>query len=527
MNKRVFVVSGGRLDAYGWHGALLEEPFTFTADEQGFARFSLYLESEPSIPTYILADVVEEEFREETIPFVRWPPDRRSSQQLRLTRMFRDTTYGRAEPLGRESTGRRDEKVLFSALTRPELLAPWVSQCVRHQVPLVGVYSVPAITRLLLKPIGAETSHALIVSIQRSGGLRQSFFQDGRLKLSRLAVMPRVSRRAHASYVLGEIEKTRRFLNSMRMLPHNNPLEVFLMGEYALLEELRRQSPDSVTTRHTLLQLDDVTSRIGLKGEYDARFADAVFVHLLARKSPPNQYAPASQTRYGTMYNLSKGLKIASVAAVLGGVLVAAYEASEGVVATQDAQAAKDDTAFFSQRYERARAQLPETPVHPREMKAMVEIAAELELRKETPRAFLNVLGASLNDFPSLQLDAVDWAMQGPPAPARGARTSGGSSAPAPGDEQLEMQNASVRGHIAPFGGNYRAALSLVNRFADSLREQSPVREVEVVVFPISVSSLERMSGDTQADLAAAEAPFELRVVLEPTFIVESEQSRI
>ncbi|MGI9332254.1 MAG: hypothetical protein ACR2RL_03775, partial [Gammaproteobacteria bacterium] len=301
MNKRVFVVSGGRLDAYGWRGKLLEEPFTFTADEPGFARFSLYLESEPRIPTYVLADVVEEEFREETIPYVRWPPDRRSAQALRLTRVFRDTTYGRSEPLGREASGRRDEQVLFSALTRPELLAPWVNQCLRHRLPLVGIYSVPTITRLLLKPIGAETAHALIVSVQRSGGLRQSFFQDSKLKLSRLAVMPRVSRRAHASYVLGEVEKTRRFLNSMRMLPQNSPLDVYLLGEYALLEEIRRQSPDSVTMRHNLLQLDDVTARIGLKGHYDSRFADPVFVHLLARKSPPNQYGPPSQTRYYTM----------------------------------------------------------------------------------------------------------------------------------------------------------------------------------------------------------------------------------
>ncbi|MGI9334137.1 MAG: hypothetical protein ACR2RL_13395, partial [Gammaproteobacteria bacterium] len=268
-------------------------------------------------------------------------------------------------------------------------------------------------------------------------------------------------------------------------------------------------------------------ARIGLKGHYDSRFADPVFVHLLARKSPPNQYGPPSQTRYYTMHSWCAGLKVASVAAVLGGVLVAGYEASEGVVATLDAQSAKDDAAFFRQRYERARAQLPPTPVHPREMKAMVDIATALEERKSTPHTFLNVLGLSLNAFPSLQLDGVDWSTEKPPSVTHssGARASVARESTDPRNELLGLQNATVRGHIAPFKGNYREALALVSRFADSLREQARVRDVEVVVFPIGVSSRERMSGDTQADLAEADAPFELRVVLEPALEVESEQT--
>ena len=68
MPKRVFYVSSGRLSAYTWDSGSMTDPIVFGADEKGLGDFSRYLESVPNDPVHMLVDLVEEEFREDTIP---------------------------------------------------------------------------------------------------------------------------------------------------------------------------------------------------------------------------------------------------------------------------------------------------------------------------------------------------------------------------------------------------------------------------------------------------------------------------
>ena len=68
--RRVFVVSSAGLTAYHRHGTKLLDPFSFDADEEGLTQFARYLQRFPDDVTCVVADVVEEEFREETIPHV-------------------------------------------------------------------------------------------------------------------------------------------------------------------------------------------------------------------------------------------------------------------------------------------------------------------------------------------------------------------------------------------------------------------------------------------------------------------------
>ena len=293
MSKRVFLVSSGRLVVYHWHRGRFDEPLIFNADEEGLTNFSMYLDRGLEEPVYMLVDFVEEEFREDTVPHVIGP-DRNALIGTKLNRLFRDATYSYALPQGRETDGRRDDRMLFTALTRPDLLAPWVGQLAKHKVPLAGVYSLPVLSDSLLKHVPVESSHALVVTLQSAGGLRQTFFLEGQLKLSRLAVMPALEQRGYASHVLGEIEKIRRYLNSLRWLPHDSPLDVYIVGDPALLEEIREQSPDSLTTRHRLFPLSEVAARLGLKDQYRSSYADRLFAHLLARRPPAAGRRPIS-----------------------------------------------------------------------------------------------------------------------------------------------------------------------------------------------------------------------------------------
>ncbi len=503
---------------YHWSGGGLLEPLWFGADEDGLTEFSLYLDHAPRDPVYMLVDVVEEEFREETIPHVMGG-DRRSLIRTRLNRLFRDPTYSYAVVQGREAEGRRDDRVLFTALIRPDLLSPWVGQIAKHKVPLAGIYSLPIVSEALIKRIPVESDHALLVTLQSSGGLRQTFFHNKRVKLSRLAIMPPGGTPGHASYVLGEIEKIRRYLNSLRQLPHDSPLDVYVVGGRPLLADITRQSPDSLTTRHHLLDVEEVAEMVGIKGGYGSEYSDRIFAHLLANKRLPNQYAPASQTRHNSMYRARLGLIAASVILVVAALFVSGSYVVDAINAGNDTNSARLRTAFYKERVEIAKQRMPKTPASPEDLKAAVKMADTLRAYRTTPRAMAVTLSKGLAGFNRLKLDKVDWvASTDPDKPvgARAERGSGRGRANTRGDgdagKKRLFQIANIDGRVEPFDGNYRDAIAMVRQFADTLLGFPEVEAVSVIEFPLDTSSDAKLRGDT--DRKDLKAKFKLHLVI-------------
>ena len=257
-SRRVFFVSNTRLTVHRGDGAGLLEPFSFSADEEGFAEFARYVGRYPDEAASIVAGVVEEEFREAAIPHVLGR-DRRALLRARAAKLFPEARYVHATRLGRARDGRRDDRVLFSAITRPGVLAPWLAPIARHAVPLAGICSPAALTGTMLKAIGAGGDHVLVVSLQSGGGLRQTCFRRGRLRLSRLAVMPDPVGGRVGAHVLTEIARTCRYLDSLRPESRRSGdrpsggsrteedgsggggPEVFLLSHGGMLDELRRE----------------------------------------------------------------------------------------------------------------------------------------------------------------------------------------------------------------------------------------------------------------------------------------------
>lgn len=501
---------------YHWSGGALLEPLWFGADEDGLTEFSLYLDHAPRDPVYMLVDVVEEEFREETIPHVSGA-DRRALIRTRLNRLFRDPTYSYAAVQGRDPEGRRDDRVLFTALIRPDLLSPWIGQIAKHKVPLAGIYSLPIVSEALIKGLPVESDHALLVTLQSSGGLRQTFFHQKKIKLSRLAIMPPGGTPGQASYVLGEIEKIRRYLNSLRQLPHDSPLDVYVVAGRPLLADITRQSPDSLTTRHHLLDVEEVAAMVGMKGPYGSEYSDRIFAHVLAKKRLSNQYAPSSQTRHNTMHNTRLGLIAASVVLVVVSLFMAGSNVFDAIVAIGDTNSARQRTAFYDERVEIAKTRMPSIPAEPRDIKSAVQMAEKLREFKATPRAMALTLSKALADFPNLMVDNIEWLASTDPdkpvgAQARRASLRRPSNTATDTNGTRLYQLANIDGRVYPFDGNYRAALEMIRRFADTLLGLPEVEAVSVIDYPLETGSDQTLSGDT--DREVIEAPFKLHVVI-------------
>lgn len=152
--KRIFYFTGHRLSVLHWSGKQFSGACTFEPDSKGFSKFERYLQSSAKIATKLLIDVIEEDFRLESVPHV-FGKDRAAVIDRLVDRYYRSSmqfTY--SEIVGRDKSGRKDYRVLLGALTNPAIVQPWLEIIDRCDVPLSGIWSLPLVSKLLLPTLG-------------------------------------------------------------------------------------------------------------------------------------------------------------------------------------------------------------------------------------------------------------------------------------------------------------------------------------------------------------------------------------
>ena len=530
--RRVFVISGAGLAAYHRHGSNLLGPFPFETDEGGRAEFARYLERFPDDVTHVVADVVEEEFREETVPHVfAW--ERGALLRTRAARAFPGARYLHAARLGREPDGRRDDRVRFSAITRSETLALWLAPMEERGVPLAGIHSPATLTAAMLKAVGAVGDHVLVVSLQSGGGLRQTCFRRGKLRFSRLAALPRPTGDGHESRVLAEIERTRRYLGSLRSGASGDRLDVHVLSHGERLEALRRElardagrnggdggggsDGGEAPVRCDVADLATVARRLGLRRWDGETTADRLFAHLLASHPLPNHYATPDQIRRHSVLRIGLVLKAASAAIAAGACLFGGAVALEGAAADGHARALALHAALYERRYRAAQAALPPAPAEPAELEGVVSAVNALRRRRADPVDVLARLSDALQDFPRVRVEGLSWrTSHDPEAPVGapgGERTEVRPSGDEPGrDPWLLFQAARFSARIEPFDGDYRGAIDTVRRLADALAAQPGVEHVRILSLPLELGSEHALTG--AAGTTGEEAAFEMRVTM-------------
>ena len=153
-----------------------------------------------------------------------------------------------------------------------------------------------------------------------------------------------------------------------------------------------------------------------------------------------------------------------------------------------------------------------------------MEIVDSLSGYKTTPRKMLSTLSRALEGYPQVQVDRVTWKTSADPnAPVAGHEIVAPpltlalavvAPALAPGSASL-YQLAYLKARIAPFDGDYRRALDLVNDFAESIRQLPGVNHVQILSLPLDVASDSTLSGDAIQSATTTDANFEVRIALE------------
>ena len=515
--RRALFVGSQRAAVSHWEDNDLCRYTLFEAGVGGHQSFRRYLDETADIPFYVLVDLFDEEYRQDTVPHVS-RRDREALLKRKAGRFFKDTSYCFYKVAGRETGRRRDDRVLLSALTNPSVLRQWLAILEEAKAPVAGICSLPIFTEQLLKAIaGRSDGHRLLVSLQSISGLRQTFFDNGQFRFSRLVQMPGGEPASYSPFIRDEVKKIQRYLNSQRPFNSGEPLHIHFLLAGRLLQGLQSACAQQEFVSYHFCDLDELPEGSEQHREASTPFSDLYFMQRFLQLRPGNHYANATERRYFSLRRLRNSVAVAGIVLLLGSAGWSGPNFLGGIVYKRQSDTAKEKTRVLAAKYELARQRLPETPVEPSDLKAAVWIANSLRQNKSSPIDMVRLLSRSLDRFPSIQSSRLAWAVADNPetalndAPVR-ADIRVAMDVPGAGVAPTVYHVALLEGRIEPFNGNFREAMSTVERFAQDLRTQQRVDEVSIVSLPLDVSSGADLQGDTHSLQRRAE--FTLRVVL-------------
>ncbi|MCA1248440.1 hypothetical protein [Massilia sp. MS-15] len=514
MPKHLLYLSDWEMHAYLYDKEGLSPVRDFYDSPAGRAAFGRYLEEHAGLPTYLLVDLSEENFQQETLPHVM-PKARRAMIERRLGQLYRDTPYRRAEVTGRQADGRKDDYILFSALTNPAATSGWLRVLQDKRVPLAGMYSLALMGKLLRKGLRLPATPLLLITHQ-SSGIRQSYFEHGHLVFSRLAPWYDNGLEGFADTVLHDVEQTREYLATARLLAREERLDVAVVAARACLAPLQARCKDTTEAQYRLIDIAEAAGTLGLGKSVLPTVCDTLFVALLAGQPPARHYETFEQNRIYDMLRWRLALQALAGGTVAVGLAWAGLNADASWHHYRRIEALNAETTRITLDYNAVLRSMPRTEVSARDMKAAVEIGKMLRQNVTSMEPALTHLSRALAAIPGLTIDQLHWKLRAPHAtaatdpsgqPQVNAATLG---VPHPSDQVV-----TIEGKVLPFAGDYRAALAEVDRLVDLL-EQHPRHDIKVTRLPIDISPMATLAGQASATPTDQPAVFAIELVWKP-----------
>lgn len=521
---RVLLLSAQGLCAFSWRrGALLADG-RFAADEAGRLEFVRYLSELPDAPLYLVADIIEEDFRLESVAHVVGR-DRTALLERKLAQFFRTSEYRAARIQGREEGGRRDDTVLFCALTNNDQMAFWVETILGQRAPLRGVLSASWLIERLAGGLGLDgEAHVLVVNLQEQSGLRQTYLQRGQLKFSRLS--PRSVLRAEnpAEMIVAECVHTRQYLERLKLLPRDRPLEVHVIAQGEIGGEVEGGLTADGSLRFHCHASAVVAARLGIDPALEEG-RGAVFVALMqALRSGRlnNIYGSGRILRHDRLRRIRRALMVGAwmlFAGMLGhGFLLLV----DGLNRRAGQQGLERELEELSRQYQQRLGELPDTPIPVGAMRGVVALGEALERQAAISKDMITPLSRVLADCPDIQPLKVIWRLAADPEADRSGVESGAAD---PFEESRHEQAGSsallpallsgqthgtifFEGMVSPADG-YLAVHGRVVRFIRALETTANTR-----VFPLAMPADTSPDSSLKATLdgRAIEAGFSLRL---------------
>ena len=468
--QRILYLTAEGLTAFIVERGKIRSAPLFAAGEKGFAAFQAYLqECPPDAQLSLLVDLPDESHQRESVPFVRGR-DRQPMLARRLNQLFGDTPYRTYLSLGREAEGRRDELILFAALTRPSAIQPWLERIRQSPCILTRVVSAPFLSRSLLRLETASPTPFLLAHLTPAG-LRVSCFDKGHLRFSRLTTLKSGDSSPSSSILRTEIQRSFDYLVGQRILPRNaRTIARIIAGPEAAADFSGGESPGNGLV-FALQDPIQIAQTLRLHSKLASSDSLPLLLQALAANPGLPQFAPADAL---TGHRLQRvGHAISATGAVA--LLVSLGIAAANLIDARAQRLLTENTIELIRRQEvrlkAASDAIPATPVPLDQLQRSVSLAKRLAASTSGPEAGLRQLAAALAPLPDFQLLHMEWALiepiSGNLANAQPTQTLGLHFALPSGSENARSRVTQAEALLAALRGMRDAEVSIEKQPAE------------------------------------------------------------
>lgn len=507
MNKRILYLSDFEVICYEISSSTrtITQLQHFANTAEGHELFIQYLQSDMYTPLYCLVDTIQEEFQVVSLPHVTGS-DRQKLFQHRMKRTFEYTSYTYAEVQGRESQGRGDDRVLFSALSNPELLQPWLTLIQHHKIPLVGIYSAVLLSQQILRYL-PESSHLLLVTCaiqthsQHLQGIRQTFFAKQQLQLSRFVPLKFSQANEYEAVIIEQIIKMQRYLDSARLVPLNTPLSVVILAPTHLHDNLQHIIKNSRNDLNIILiDCGNLLEHLGLRLENDLYWLQATLAQQLLHGWQKNHYAKRIDKQYFFYKQLRQLLYALSGTFFTIALGYSSWEFYQSFELHQEVEKLTQQIADREQQITQLREKQLNLPLKIEYIRGIVDAGNYIVARHFSPQRTWIALSVVLAQQNQLKINRLVWNSEIPESNVTDLAIHKSVD-----KKQLEKTNKIERvteslrvyGEIHPFDGNFKLALSRFRQFINELRKQPLFSEIKEVDIPYDPLALQGQIGGT------------------------------
>ncbi|MDA1372404.1 MAG: hypothetical protein O2971_16790 [Proteobacteria bacterium] len=407
--KRIMLINSEGLSVFILESDRLMHVGKFSDEDSDHENFRAYLADSAPSPVTLLVDSVAEDFLIETIPHVsRF--DRASFLRRKTTQHFRGADYRSASLLSRESSGRKDDRVLFSALTKNSIVDHWVRVLLQEEIPIKCVTSPAYALCKIAEEYELMTSEKILLANWEASGIRQTFIVKGMMMFSRLTPSPTGPDVNLAEAIIEACEQTRGYLERVELIEFEEALDVHIitpqLEQLDFARFLKHRSLSSIMHHNSMdmLQID----RYG--GSQSSITAVLLCLDWGVRKGLlANRYAPSAALRFYHLRRARTAIGLAALSIAVAGGLIALPIILDVADHRTRIQQLTQDVVPIQTLYDELTAQFPETPIPSEAMQLAVSNFNLIDSQIRNPISILSEISQVLAGHPSIVLTTIDW----------------------------------------------------------------------------------------------------------------------
>ena len=479
--RKLLYLCETQLIAFHWRNGMLSKAYDFADTEEGKKEFTDYLFSHKNEIYSLLINLTEEDFIVDKIPFLRGA-DRKSIIHRKLEKSFFNAPLKTSISLGIEKKQRKNELVLFAALSGKNKLSPWLDIIRQTGIAISGIHSLPLLVPALCKKMKINTARCLFLSIQDQS-IRQSHLENGKLHFSRLTRLFDSNIESIAQAISTEGRNLYHYLASQRLITRNKPMTVYILANHDAVETISKHCINDESMEYVILDSFSCAQRCGLKTMPGNIRSEAIFLSLMCH-STAAQFATETIRHHFFLKRFQQALHVFSGSFFALCLLAAGWQFNETGSIDDETRRLTNEKDIIQRHHDNILHELPPLPTDKETLSFIIDRYTELERQNKSPLPLYGEISRALQNSPAIELESIEWQNSNKKTPAGFNPSKENQSSEESGNETAIVNGIIVHGDQ----NDPRQIINTFVKFTNALKG-NPALRVEILKQAFDIES--------------------------------------